>query len=206
MTGIKYDGAKPRWDLMYPAILQLVAEGYTKTCSRYASDLQSDKDLIPTLIGLLSEYQVAGSSQALLVCFRLLMRRTDLDAATEHTAYDYSNWYAVLPMDVIEDMCVVLAYGAATYSASNWAQVKEARGRYYAATFRHVRKWSKGEVVDADTNKSHLVHALCNIMFLLAMELKTPLNHVTNPLSYDEEVGVPAITIRHGKKYWDKDT
>lgn len=63
----------------------------------------------------------------------------------------------------------VLSYGAKKYGDRNWEEGME-WGRIYGATIRHLNAWWSGEEEDPETDLSHLKHAMCNIMFLLAYE------------------------------------
>lgn len=64
----------------------------------------------------------------------------------------------------------ILAYGATKYKENSWKTVKNGRVRYYAAALRHLLAYAKGERVDAETGRSHLLHAACCIMFLFYLE------------------------------------
>jgi hypothetical protein len=47
-----------------------------------------------------------------------------------------------------------------------------AYSRLYAATMRHMTAWWEGEKADPETGFSHLSHASCCALFLLAFELR----------------------------------
>lgn len=59
----------------------------------------------------------------------------------------------------------VLALGAKKYSADNWRNGAEWR-RYIGAALRHVFSFASGENNDPETGESHLVHAMCCLLFL----------------------------------------
>lgn len=75
-------------------------------------------------------------------------------------------WHLV-PYDALEDVVAVLNYGATKYSPRNWENGM-AWSRVFAATMRHLTAWWSGEDNDKETGLSHLAHAACCIMFLLA--------------------------------------
>lgn len=63
----------------------------------------------------------------------------------------------------------VLRFGADKYEARNWEKGM-AWGRPFAALMRHMWAWWRGEAKDPETGFSHLWHAACCIMFLIAYE------------------------------------
>lgn len=63
----------------------------------------------------------------------------------------------------------VLRFGADKYEARNWEKGM-AWGRPFAALMRHMWAWWRGEAKDHETGFSHLWHAACCIMFLIAYE------------------------------------
>lgn len=79
-------------------------------------------------------------------------------------------WH-LLPTDAVRAIIKVLAFGAAKYGARNWEKGM-AWGRCYAALLRHLTAWWEGEKADPETGFSHLWHAGCCILFLIAFELR----------------------------------
>lgn len=77
--------------------------------------------------------------------------------------------YHLLPPDAIEEILKVLDYGQQKYSARNWEKGM-LWSRPFAALMRHMWAWWQGEDKDAETGCSHLAHAGCCILFLLAYE------------------------------------
>jgi len=68
--------------------------------------------------------------------------------------------------DFLMGMGEILDYGQKKYSdPENWKKCKD-HERYYAAVLRHMFQWKSGEVNDDETNKNHLLHAACSLMFL----------------------------------------
>jgi hypothetical protein len=76
--------------------------------------------------------------------------------------------YDLIPVEVIEELAKVLTHGASKYTANSWKRVEI--DRYYAALWRHLMAWRKGEKVDSDSGLSHLGHAIANLSFLLYLD------------------------------------
>ncbi len=76
--------------------------------------------------------------------------------------------WALLPWSALRPVVRVLMFGAKKYGANNWQQVEDGRRRYFEATIRHLDAWWHGDQADLDTGESHLAHAACCILFLLA--------------------------------------
>lgn len=80
--------------------------------------------------------------------------------------------YDLMPYDALEEVLKILAYGAARRGERNWEQ-GIAYSRVFAASQRHLACWfQKSEQFDSESQLSHLAHAACNILFLLAYELR----------------------------------
>lgn len=61
----------------------------------------------------------------------------------------------------------VLTFGATKYARGNWKlATEEDRDRLKDSLMRHIYAYLSGEVLDPETNQSHLYHATCNLMFL----------------------------------------
>lgn len=71
-------------------------------------------------------------------------------------------------MKDIEPVVKVLTYGATKYERDNWKHVENGEHRYLAAALRHIAAYQSGEQYDKETNESHLAHAICCLIFLLA--------------------------------------
>lgn len=63
----------------------------------------------------------------------------------------------------------ILDFGANKYGARNWEQGMS-WSRPFGALMRHMWAWWRGENFDDETGKSHLWHAACCLMFLIAFE------------------------------------
>lgn len=76
--------------------------------------------------------------------------------------------WSLLPMEALEPVVEVLEFGKTKYSAWNWSEGSGFKWtRVSSATLRHIFAWMKGEDLDPETHKSHLAHAVCNLIFLL---------------------------------------
>lgn len=79
-------------------------------------------------------------------------------------------WH-LAPWDSFRAIVKVLAFGATKYSARNWEAGMD-WSRCYSATIRHLTAWWNREGPDAETGMSHLWHAGCCIVFLIAYEAR----------------------------------
>lgn len=77
----------------------------------------------------------------------------------------------LLPTDAVRGIVRVLAFGAAKYGDRNWERGM-AWSRCYAAAMRHLTEWWEGIKFDPETRYSHLWHAGCCVLFLIAFELR----------------------------------
>jgi hypothetical protein len=77
-------------------------------------------------------------------------------------------WH-LLPPDAIEDIVKVLQFGATKYGDRNW-ETGMRWNRPFAALMRHMWAWWGREDNDPETGISHLAHAGCCILFLIAYE------------------------------------
>jgi len=74
--------------------------------------------------------------------------------------------YGLLPPFALEAVVEVLTFGAQKYDRDNWQVVPEAKRRYFDAIHRHLWAWKRGEILDLESGKPHLAHAMCDLMFL----------------------------------------
>lgn len=77
----------------------------------------------------------------------------------------------LLPVDALLGITSVLDFGAKKYAARNWEKGME-WDRVYGALLRHLFSWWSREDKDPETGKSHLWHAGCCILFLIAFEIR----------------------------------
>lgn len=77
--------------------------------------------------------------------------------------------YHLLPSDAVEEVIKVLQYGSEKYAPRNWEKGM-AWSRPFSALMRHMWAWWRGQNTDPETGLSHLAHAGCCILFLLAYQ------------------------------------
>lgn len=94
----------------------------------------------------------------------------------------------LVPWDAVRCVVQVLAFGAKKYRPRGW-EAGMAWSRLYAALQRHLVAWWNREGVDPDTGYSHLWHAMCCVMFLVAYELRggSHLDYDDRPRSQNRE-------------------
>lgn len=78
--------------------------------------------------------------------------------------------WSLVPPGPMEEVVEVLTYGANKYSPDNWQHVDDPDTRYFNAAMRHIWAWRQGEQFDTESHKSHLAHAVCCLLFLLAFD------------------------------------
>jgi hypothetical protein len=79
---------------------------------------------------------------------------------------DKPQWQ-LLPYKETGEIVEVLTIGAKTYLPNNWKKVDNLKDRYFGALMRHLAAWWEGEGKDPQTNKSHLAHAGCCLLYLM---------------------------------------
>lgn len=77
----------------------------------------------------------------------------------------------LLPHDALTEVAKVLDYGQRKYDARNWEKGM-AWSRPYSACLRHLWAWWRGQERDPETGLSHLAHAACCVLFLLAYVIR----------------------------------
>lgn len=93
------------------------------------------------------------------------------------TKYDQkkARW-DLLPLRPLQEVVEVLTAGANEHGKNNWQNLKRAKSRFFSALMRHLVEYREGNKIDTDTGKSHLAHAVCNILFLMWFEIKSSKN------------------------------
>ncbi|WP_427501360.1 dATP/dGTP diphosphohydrolase domain-containing protein [Methylomonas sp. MED-D] len=76
--------------------------------------------------------------------------------------------YTLVPWSGVTKVVEVLMFGASKYSAGGWQFVPDGERRYLAAALRHLSAYADGEQCDQESGLSHLAHAACCLLFLLA--------------------------------------
>lgn len=77
----------------------------------------------------------------------------------------------LLPTDALEGVTRVLQFGAQKYARRNWEKGIN-YSRLVGAVLRHTFAWLRGEDKDPETGLSHMAHAACECLFILAFELR----------------------------------
>jgi len=83
---------------------------------------------------------------------------------------DKDPWH-LLPWDAVRAIVKILAFGADKYAPRNW-EGGMAWSRPYSAAIRHLSAWWEGEDADPESGYSHLWHAGCCLLFLIAYEMR----------------------------------
>ena len=90
----------------------------------------------------------------------------------EGTKYDENKVRLDLfPGDSLIAISEILTFGAKKYADRNWEKGMK-WSRPFGALMRHMWAWWMGESFDKETGKSHLWHAGCCIIFLIAYEAR----------------------------------
>jgi len=77
----------------------------------------------------------------------------------------------LLPPDALDEVANILSFGATKYGERNWENGFN-YGRLIGAALRHIFAFMRGEDLDTETGRSHLGHAACCILMLLALHLR----------------------------------
>lgn len=83
---------------------------------------------------------------------------------------DKLDWTLLLDscfIDYLQQVVEVLALGQQKYARYNWQGLE--KSRVEKAMLRHVLNYMNGEILDPESEKNHLVHVICNCLFLLWM-------------------------------------
>ena len=84
----------------------------------------------------------------------------------------------LVPYDAVTAIAEVLTFGANKYGERNWEKGIN-YNRLFRALMGHMWDWWRGAGPDAETGLSHLAHAGCCILFLLAYEARN-MTHLDN--------------------------
>jgi hypothetical protein len=77
--------------------------------------------------------------------------------------------HSLIPPEVLNEVLAVLEHGASKYGENNWKHVADAHTRYYDAAHRHLAAWWEGGWIDEESECHHLAHAVCCLIFLMAL-------------------------------------
>lgn len=75
----------------------------------------------------------------------------------------------LLPPEALIEIAHVMGFGADKYGAHNWRNGLN-WSRLFAAALRHMFAWKMGTSNDDETQRNHLAHACCCLMFLMVYE------------------------------------
>jgi hypothetical protein len=79
--------------------------------------------------------------------------------------------YSLVPPDAMDEFVAVLTYGKKKYAARNWEKGMD-WGRNIAAAERHISAWKARQDLDPESAINHLAHAICDLNFVLAYQLR----------------------------------
>lgn len=74
--------------------------------------------------------------------------------------------FDLLPSEALEEVAIILTFGAEKYGAHNW-KGGIVYSRLVAAALRHIYAFLRGETIDPESGRPHIAHAICNLMFIL---------------------------------------
>lgn len=77
----------------------------------------------------------------------------------------------LLPGDAVREIVKVLTHGSKKYGDRNWEKGMS-WSRPFGALMRHSWDWFMGEDNDPETGLSHMAHAGCCVLFLLAYVIR----------------------------------
>lgn len=80
--------------------------------------------------------------------------------------------YDLVPVVAEAEFVGVLTFGADKYAPNNWKRVDGARDRYVAAALRHISAYRSGFMLDAESNRHHLAHAMCCLAFIIELDIE----------------------------------
>lgn len=81
--------------------------------------------------------------------------------------------WSLVDFKSLEPMVEVLMFGAEKYSPDNWKNGLPIR-EIFGSLLRHLIAFKDGEDNDPESGKSHIGHAMCNLMFISYMLQNDP--------------------------------
>ncbi len=79
--------------------------------------------------------------------------------------------WQLVPWDAVREVTKILLFGMKKYEKRNWERGMD-WDRLFRATINHLTAWFGREDNDLETGRSHLAHAACCVLFLLAYEIR----------------------------------
>ena len=113
------------------------------------------------------------------------------------------NRMELLPPDVLAATAKIFTFGGIKYRAWDWANAGD-WSRAYGALQRHLNLWWAGEDLDKETRQSHLHHAMCELSFLVAWELRNSGNDDRYKLSKEVLDTMSDMTFIEHNEYLKK--
>jgi len=83
---------------------------------------------------------------------------------------DTKNQLALIDPKFIEELGLLMTFGAKKYAPDNWKIVDDGKNRYKNALLRHLYAYLGGEMVDKDSGELHLTCVAFNTMALSYFE------------------------------------
>jgi hypothetical protein len=108
----------------------------------------------------------------------------------------------LLPFDALQEVVNVLRVGSKKYTARNW-ESGISYSRCFGATLRHLlgsdehAGWWNRAGLDKETQTSHLANAICELLFLLAFELRGKAEFDDRPNIKANSIDCGPVVIKH---------
>lgn len=80
--------------------------------------------------------------------------------------------FDLLPEGVLEEIVKVLTFGAGKHSDHGWKEQPDLKEKYTAAALRHIEKRLDNVMADHESGRSHLAHAISDLMFVLWADIQ----------------------------------
>lgn len=149
-----------------------------------------DKELYPSIWTPVKINAPIKDEDGIYSCERLSKPEGNMDGQTLITGVKKDEGkprWELVPFDAIRGVVEILTFGAKKYAARNWER-GIAYGRVFGAIMRHLTAWWGGENLDPESGKSHLDHAMCELMFLSAYEKRGMTSLDDRPATIELEV------------------
>ena len=82
----------------------------------------------------------------------------------------------LIPPEILLEVAEIFAFGAEKYGENNWRDDggSTGYGRTYSSIQRHLNAFWMGEDQDSESGKSHLTHAITQLIILRVHQLEHP--------------------------------
>lgn len=82
----------------------------------------------------------------------------------------------LIPSEILVEISEIFAFGAEKYGENNWRDDGGSTGfgRTYSSIQRHLNSFWQGEDIDPESGKSHLIHALTQLIILRMHQREHP--------------------------------